>query len=369
MKKILTIAFFILTQFNFAMAVEEVVLEKETLSPDYFSDVYYGKVENANPIFKLFSEKGLEFENSYMSSLKATFLYEGTLSFIKPDHKSLSVVHDFTVVEPMLRARFNEEKTEAMFDINLTRDLKGYSNDFTQKISAVYVSHKLSDNQQILFGQGNRTPSTYNGSLGTMAQEFVMKSMLGRTLGDARAVGIRNIATYKYLDYDIGFYDSTRYMKDFGHGTDFTGQLMFKPFADYNEKIGKVKIGTSYNIGDYRNSYSQYAFFLGYDYSKLHFRTEYANADGYNAVVCSNDEADGFYTTLGFDITPKITVIGRYDYFDPNKDIGNNTMQEYTAGITYKMFKNMKIMLNFVRRDYENKRDSNMILFATRFII
>lgn len=369
MKKILTIAFFLLTQFNVAMAIEEIVLEKESLSLDYLSDVYYGKVENAPPVLKLFSERGLTFENSYLSSLKASFLYEGMLTFLKTDHEGLSVNHDFSVIEPMVRARFNEEKTEALFDINLTRKLNGYSNDFTQKISALYVSHQLTPHQKLLFGQGYRIPSTYNGSLGTMSQEFVTKSMLGRTLGDARAVGIRNFATYKYLDYDIGLYDSTRFMKDFGHGVDFTGRIIFKPFTDYNEKLGSVKIGTSYNIGEYYNSYNQYDFFLGYDYYKFHFRTEYANADGYNAIVCSNDKADGFYTTLGYDITPKITVIGRYDYFDPNKDIGNNTMREYTAGITYKMFKNMKIMLNFVRRDYENKRDSNMILFATRFFI
>ena len=371
MKKLWVIVLIFLFSFNSSLAVEEIKLETEEHKFDYLSDVYYGKVEDANPILKLFSKEGLKFENSPINSVKATFLYEGQLQFLKNDHQGLSVKHDFSVVEPMISTRFNNNKSVAMFDINLVRDLKsrGYTNSFTQKISQVYIAHDFNKNQRILAGQGSRLPSSYNGSRSTMQQEFVLKSQLGRILGDARAVGIRNIAKYKYIDYDIGLYDSTRFMKDFGHGLDFTGQVIFKPLANISEKCGDIKIGTGYSVGEYRNHYNQYSIFLGYDWNKIHFRSEYANADGYNAIVYSRDKADGFYTTLSYDITPKLSILARYDYFDSNKNIGNNSSQEYTAGITYNMYKNMKIMLNLVRRDYDNKTDSNMILFATRFIL
>lgn len=369
MKKILILAFLFIASFNSSIAIEEIVLEKEDDTLDVISDIYYGNVEEVPAALKLFTKDGLKFENSYISSLKAAFLFEGNLNFVKTNHNDLSIKHSFSVVEPMLRARFNEEKTEAMFDINLMRDLEGFSNKFTEKISAFYVSHEVSKHQKILFGQGSRIPSTYNGSLSTMQQEFILKSLLGRTLGDARALGIRNIAEYQYVDYDIGIYDSTRYMKDFGEGVDFTGRIIFKPLGSRNEETGKLNIGGAYSTGNYKNSYSQYSIFLVYDYNKLHFRTEYAGADGYNSVVCSRNEANGFYTSLGYDITPKLTLIGRYDYFNPDKDINNDNIQEFTAGITYNIFKNMKIMLNYVRRDYDDKSDSNMILFATRFII
>ena len=68
MKKILIIIFIMIFSFNSAKAVEEIRLETDKNNLNYLSDVYYGKVENANPILKLFSEKGLQFENSPMES-------------------------------------------------------------------------------------------------------------------------------------------------------------------------------------------------------------------------------------------------------------------------------------------------------------
>lgn len=158
-------------------------------------------------------------------------------------------------------------------------------------------------------------------------------------------------------------------MKHFGEGLDFTGFAAIKPLADLSEKAGSLKLGAGYGIGKYYISYNVYSFFLTYDYGKFHFRTEYANADGYNSAVLTKNKADGYYSAISFDLTPKISLSGRYDYFNSNKDINDSDIQEFTAGITYKAFKNMKLMLNYVRRNYSNKDDSNMILFATRFII
>ena len=152
---------------------------------------------------------------------------------------------------------------------------------------------------------------------------MILRSQLGRTYGNASSVGIRNSANYKYLSYDIGLYDSTRFMQDFGEGLDFTGHILFKPLENYKEKIGDFKLGTGYGIGEYYNSYNLYSFFLGYDIKKIHFKAEYANADGYNGVKCSRNKSDSFYTFIGYDITPKLTLLGRYDYLNQNKKISN----------------------------------------------
>lgn len=375
MKKFLLL-FLITFFFNncIANAIEEIVLEKEerNLNLDYISDLYYGKVEdyeNVSPALKLFSQKGLEFENSKINSVKASFLYEGRLFYNQTDHNGQYLTHDFFTVEPMITVNFNENKSKFMFDYNLTRRLAGYSNGFTERISQVYISHKLTPNQTLLLGQGDRLPNSYDGSRGVMGQEMVLKSQLGRTLGECRSVGIRNIADYKYLNYDIGLYDSTRYMKDFGNGADFTGHIMFKPLANVSERTGDFKIGAGYNIGNNNISYNMYSLFVGYDYRKFHIHAEYANADGYNAIKESRNKANGFYTLASYDITPKLEVLARFDVFDGNKNVSNNTNIEYAAGFTYKIFKNMKFLLNYVKRNYENQPDSNMILFATRFII
>ncbi len=373
MKKIFLLLV-ILFNINVCLAIEEVIeLQKDSLNFNYLSDLYYGKVENydkVSPVIKLFSQKGLTFENSRINSIKATFLYEGRLNFTKYEHNSsLTAIHDFVTVEPMITVKFNENKSRAVFDINLTRSLDGYSNGFTKRISRIFVSHEIVPGQTILFGQADRLPNSYDGSRNVMGQDMVLKSQLGRTFGEARSVGIRNKGAYKYLDYDIGLYDATRYMKDFAKGLDFTGYIMLKPLADCEEKTGSLKIGSGYNIGDYNNSYRIYSFFAGYDYKKFHLKAEYANADGYNGIYDSNNKAEGFYTILAYDITDKITFLIRYDFFSPQKNINSSNIQEYTAGITYRVFKNMKFMLNIVRRNYSDRADSNMILFATRFII
>ncbi len=354
-------------------AIEEVTLEKEKNGLDYLSDIYYGKIENerdVSPVLRLFSKDGLKFENSYINSVKLILLYGGNLTYTNTHNHSPSLVKNFPIVEPMIRVNFNENKTEFMFDYNLTRNFEGYDNEFSHKISRLAITHKLNENQKIVIGQGDRVPAIMNGSLPTFMQEMVSKSQIGRTMGDSSSMGLRNVADYKYLEYDIGLYDSTRFMKDFGNGLDFNGRIIFKPLANIEEdKAGIWKIGTGYNIGDYYNSYHLYSVFTNYDYKKFHFRAEYADADGYNAVKYSKNDADGFYTTLAYDITPKLQLIGRYDYFVPNKLHNNSNSQEYTAGITYRPFKNIKFLLNYVKREESNGSDSNMILFATRFII
>ena len=154
MKKILLTISILLIPLS-CLAIEEIKLEKESLKLDYFSDVYYGKIEKdekVSPILKLFSEKGLEFENSPLNAIKLTFLFDGQLQYNNTAHSSPYFKHDFCTVEPMISLFFNDRKTEVTFDYNILRDLDGYSNSFTEKISRVFLSHKLSENQKIIIG-------------------------------------------------------------------------------------------------------------------------------------------------------------------------------------------------------------------------
>ena len=354
-------------------AIEEVYLEAEGLNltkyGDFLSDVYYGKVENAPAILKLASKNGLEIENSFINSVKFHFLYSGDLSYIHNQYKGDHTKHLFTSIEPRLSMNFNDNKTQAMFNINLVSDIPGYEKHFAQMLRMVYISHKLSQNQMLVFGQYTRVPTTYDGAGSLFGQDAFYKTQLGRTFGNTMSVGIRNIGNYKYVDYDVGIYDSTRFMQSFGKGLDFTGYLMFKPFADFKERIGDFKLGTGYNIGKYNISYNQYSFFAGYDYKKFHAKVEYAAADGYNGIYESSNSAEGFYTTLMYDITSKLTLLGRYDIFDKNIYANNDTTNEYTLGLIYSPYKNIRFLLNYVVTHGTNQPSSNSILFATRFIL
>lgn len=373
MKKILILLYFLIFSTLPIIAIEEVSLEEEHLKlgtyGDYLADVYYGRVEEAPVILKLFSKDGLKFENSKINSVKLHFLYSGHLSYLNKEHLNDIFQHQFNTVEPKISVDFNDNKSQVMFDINLTRDIKGYSNWFTQRMTMLYFSHKITPEQLIVLGQYARIPTSFDGSQGLYAQDMFNKSQLGRTLGNTLAVGIRNLGKYKYLDYDIGIYDSTRYMKEFGNGLDFTGYTMFKPLANCKETTGDLKIGAGYSVGKNHISYSQYSFFTGYDIKKFHAKVEYSGADGYNGIYESKNSVAGMYTTLAYDLTPKLTVLGRYDIFDKNIHARNNTVNEYTIGLTYKPFENMKLLLNYVTTHGNNQPSSNSILFATRFIL
>lgn len=374
MKKIISfiIVNFILICYP-ASAIEEVTLEQEHLDlgelGNYLSDVYYGKVENASPLLKIFSKDGLEFENSFVNSVKLHFLYSGDFSYTHTEHAGDLSKFEFVSIEPKISADFNDHKTQALFNINFTINIPGYSHRFAQMLRMVYISHKITPEQMIVFGQYTRVPTTYDGSGSLFSQDAIYKTQLGRTFGNTMSVGIRNIGNYKYLDYDIGLYDSTRFMQHFGRGMEFTGYVMLKPFANFNEKAGDFRLGAGYNIGKYNISYNQYSFFAGYDYKKFHAKIEYAAADGYNGIYESRNSAEGMYATLAYDITPKLTILGRYDVFDYNIHAGNDTTNEYTLGLIYKPFENIKFLLNYVTTTGRNQPVSNSILFATRFIL
>lgn len=374
MKKIITLLIltFILN-LHPVFAIEKVELEKESLNlgefGNYLADVYYGKVENASPALKLFSKEGLKFENSFINSVKIHFLYSGDLSYIHTEHASDQTKYQFVSIEPKISANFNDNKTQAMFNINFTSDIPGYKHKFAQMLRMVYISHRITPEQMIVFGQYTRVPTTYDGSGSLFGQDAFYKTQLGRNFGNTMSVGVRNIGNYKYLDYDIGLYDSTRFMQDFGKGLDFTGYIMLKPFADFRETAGDFRLGAGYNIGKYNISYNQYSFFAGYDYKKFHAKVEYAAADGYNGVYESRNSAEGMYATLAYDLTPKLTILGRYDVFDSNIHTANNTTNEYTIGLIYKPFENIKFLLNYVTTNGRNQSTTNSILFATRFIL
>ena len=98
---------------------------------------------------------------------------------------------------------------------------------------------------------------------------------------------------------------------------------------------------------------------------------EWGKADGYNGARGLFDKkAEGFYTTLGYKITPKIQLVGRYDQFRPNLDISNNTQREYSAGINWFIKgQALKLILDYVFCQNDSKPDSHRIILGTQLML
>ena len=89
-----------------------------------------------------------------------------------------------------------------------------------------------------------------------------------------------------------------------------------------------------------------------------------------NGTRVSTDKADGFAYTLGYKVHPRLQLIARYDQFDPNRDVSNNTRREYTAGINYFIKgQALRLILNYVFCDNQDREDSHRIILGTQILL
>jgi len=129
-------------------------------------------------------------------------------------------------------------------------------------------------------------------------------------------------------------------------------------------------MGGGVNAGKNHNNYTVGGAYIGYNYKKFMINAEYSVADGYNGKVLSTDKAEGFYTTIGYKLTPKLQLVGRFDQFDPNRDVSNDLRREYSAGLNYFIIgQGMRILLNYVYCDNQNKENSHRLILGTQILL
>ena len=111
----------------------------------------------------------------------------------------------------------------------------------------------------------------------------------------------------------------------------------------------------------------------GYEYKKLFVNFEWANADGSNggsSGVQSTKNSTGFYTTIGYRITPKLQILARYDQFDPDKNIRHNNRREYSVGLNYFVKgQALRLIVNYVFCQNDSAKDSHRIMLGTQILL
>ena len=111
---------------------------------------------------------------------------------------------------------------------------------------------------------------------------------------------------------------------------------------------------------------------MGYEYKNFTANFEWADANGYNGYSgdVSKDHASGFYTTLGYKITPKLQILARYDEFDPNKDIKGNRKREYSLGLNWFIKgQGLRLIFNYVFCQNDSARDSHRLMVGTQILL
>ena len=371
------------------LAVEDVIDDSVLVDPDEINleiDKVDIKENNLNktekPILEAevskieqleeYIQKGLsiKIDGPLIDEIRFGGAYQGHLTY---DHvygsSNDTVKYKIPVGDIYFLTKFADKKSEFKFMINPARTVKDV-NYFPGILQDIYFSTKPTENTRVLIGH-SRTPIGVEGGQSQYTLLLAQRSQISRTYGNIRALGVKLTGDYKWADYNIGIYDSSRFFTNMFRGPEFTGWVNFKPLANCDEeKYGKMLLGTGYNFGKRYNDYSVFGAYIGYEYKKLMLNAEYAYANGYNGVNNSRASSDGFYTTVAYKIHPKVEIVGRYDIFNPNRDVRHNNRTEITAGINYYVLgQKLKFVLNYFFRINENDKNSNGLYFVTQFMI
>ena len=201
---------------------------------------------------------------------------------------------------------------------------------------------------------------------------FANRAQISREFGDAISTGVSLIGYHKGFEYNLGGYSSTRFTQGFKDGAEFIGRIGYAPF--YNQEgsyFRDLKFYIGSDVGHRHENYGVYSAAMLYEYKKFIMNFEYAYADGSNGDYFDPRKRQGFFTTIGWNFTPKLQLLFRYDYFDRDMNLSNAVNHEYTLGLNYFIFKQrLKFALNYVFSDDElTGKKSNGIYFLTQFFI
>jgi len=236
-------------------------------------------------------------------------------------------------------------------------------------IADAYIVNSSIPHHKVVVGYSRNQIGKEGGS-SSYILPFVTRSQIARNFGSTRALGVRLIGNYSLMDYNLAFNSSDRYFHTIFAGPEFTGWVDLKPFGRTDGRYGKLIIGGGLNAGHNKTDYTVGSFYVGYKYKRLWTNFEYGIADGYNGTYVSTNKAEGFNYTLGYKVHPRLQLIARYDQFDPNRDVSNNTRREYTAGINYFIKgQALRLILNYVFCDNQNTEDSHRIILGTQILL
>lgn len=361
--KILRVLLFLLIFFiPSAYGIDEVVLDVD----DDIKDLR--EVDMQAKKFYLFEEKLTKhFEKSPIESAHLFGFYRGAFDMdINSDDSDLT--YGIGSMSAGIDGDFKDGKThyEMRFRFNPKHDCS-----FLQYLpSNMYIANTSIPHHTIVVGH-TRTPSGYEGGKSMTTIPFYNYSQISRSFGNVRKVGARVKGHYNYIEYDLGGYSSDVYFKSFFPGTEFSGWANVKPFGDNNkDKLGVLKLGGGITSGHRNDDYFVAGAYAGYEKNRFSADFEWAKADGYNGGKgFSTNEAEGFYTTLRYKLSPQVQVIARYDQFKPNLAL-QEVKREYVAGMNYFIKgQAFKLMLNYIYCDNNVAEDSHRILIGTQIML
>lgn len=352
---------------------DKIITLDETIDGDTTTDVEFDDDDNLD--FRLFTEKtfakkkSVKFDNSFIDEISGELRFQGITSF-EEKRGNLNTTFPFDI-NAVAESKFGSKKYRFFTEYAFTRNTDDIGNAFFGKFSNLYIERNFSKNHKMRVGV-SRSPIGLEGSMSSFALPFAQRAQISREFGDAISTGISFIGNKGALEYNMGGYTSTRFTQGFKDGAEFIGRIGVKPFYKQEGSYFKnLKLYAGADVGHRGENYGVYSAALTYEYKKFLMNFEYAYADGSNGDYFDPRKRQGFFATAGYNITPKLQLLARYDYFDRNLDESKNINHEYSVGINYFVFKQrLKFALNYVfSNDEKTNTNKNAIYFLTQFFI
>lgn len=319
------------------------------------------------PVYLLEDVLTIKPQKGIIKDLQFFGAYRGNMNFNFAQGQDTDTFYDVSAIEAGIEGEFVNDWNYKF----KTRLAPSNQWNFWQNlISDMYITNDNFDKHKILVGN-SKLPIGVEGGQSSSTLLFLNRSQFARTFANSRKLGLRVIGDLDLVDYDFGVYSSDTYFREFFPGVDFTGWVDFKPLGKTKGEYGDLTLGTGLSAGTHKTNYAVGGAYVGYEYKKFLINCEGAIADGYNGQVgLSDKKASGFYTTLGYHLTPKVQVVARFDTFDPNRDSEDDERQEYSAGLNYYIKgQALKLMLNYIFCQDEAREDSHRLFVGTQILL
>ncbi len=345
----------------------DIELSEDSLS-EKLHKIYKLEVSQTDtPIYLLEDILTIKPKKGIIKDMQLFGAYRGNMNFNFADGQDTDVLYDVSAIEAGLEGEFVNGWNYKF----KTRLAPSSQWSFWQNlVSDMYITNDNFKRHKIVVGN-SKLPIGVEGGQSSATLLFLNRSQLARTFGNSRKTGLRLIGDLDLVDYDFGVYSSDTYFREFFPGVDFTGWVDFKPLGKTKGEYGDLTLGTGLSAGTHNNNYAVAGTYFGYEYKDFLVNFEAAIADGYNGRVgLSDKKASGFYTTVGYHITPKVQLVARFDTFDPNRDVDNDERQEYSAGLNYYIKgQGLKFMINYIFCQDEAREDSHRFFLGTQILL
>ncbi len=329
--------------------------------------IYHSKIVRTDiQSFLLKDELSHEFEHGPLHKTQIYAGYRGGINALF--NPSYSTEYDNATTEVGVYGSFRNP--DYKFKINFNPVPSSGRNYLDSIWGDAYIMNSSIPNHQIVAGY-SRVQTGIEGGSSSFVLPFVARSQIARNFGNARSLGVKVMGNYKYADYTLSAGSSGRSLIAGFPGTEFTGWLNIKPFGSLDHKLGKLTIGGGFSGGHNQINYGVGSLYIGYRHKKLWTNFEAAIADGYNGSQgVSENKACGYAYTIGWKFTPHLQLIGRVDQFDPNRDTSGDLRREYTVGINWFIKgQALKMVLNYVFCDWQNRENSHRLILATQILL